>query len=78
MSPPKRHPVVEEYARLAPEYDAKWSFYVEATSRETLARLPLAPADRVLDVGCGTGALLSRLSGLYPAARLTGVDPVPE
>ncbi|HTG33562.1 MAG TPA: methyltransferase domain-containing protein [Thermoanaerobaculia bacterium] len=78
MRPSPKHPVVEEYARLAPEYDARWSFYVEATSRETLARLRLKPADRVLDVGCGTGALLSRLSRSHPAARLTGVDPVPE
>jgi ubiquinone/menaquinone biosynthesis C-methylase UbiE len=70
--------VVEEYARLAPEYDAKWAFYVEATTRETLARLDLRPSDRLLDVGCGTGALLHRLSRQHPAAQLTGVDPVPE
>ncbi|MEA2605044.1 MAG: hypothetical protein QOF89_6036 [Acidobacteriota bacterium] len=75
---PARPPVVEEYARLAPEYDAKWSFYVEATTRETLARLSLRPSDRLLDVGCGTGALLHRLSGQHPAAQLAGVDPVPE
>jgi len=73
-----RSPVVEEYARLAPEYDGKWSFYVEATARETLARLDLRPSDRLLDVGCGTGALLYRLSGQHPAAQLAGVDPVPE
>jgi len=41
---PSAHPVVEEYARLAPVYDAKWSFYVEATTRETLARLSLRPS----------------------------------
>ena len=73
-----KHPVVAEYARLASEYDARWSSYVEATSRETLARLHLKPADRVLDVGCGTGALLRRLATLHPAARLAGIDPVPE
>jgi ubiquinone/menaquinone biosynthesis C-methylase UbiE len=73
-----RPPVIEEYARLAPEYDAKWSFYVEATTRETLARLSLRPTDRLLDVGCGTGALLHRLSGQHRAAQLAGVDPVPE
>jgi ubiquinone/menaquinone biosynthesis C-methylase UbiE len=70
--------VVSEYARLAPEYDAKWSFYVETTTRETLARLNLGPEDRLLDVGCGTGTLLHQLSRSYPGARLSGVDPVPE
>jgi ubiquinone/menaquinone biosynthesis C-methylase UbiE len=75
---PAEPAVVAKYARLAPEYDAKWSFYVEATTRETLARLSLRPTDRALDVGCGTGALLRRLSESHPAAQLSGVDPVPE
>lgn len=73
-----KHPVVEEYRRLASDYDARWSFYVEATTRETLARLTLRPGERLLDIGCGTGALLHRLSQRYPGAQLTGVDPVPE
>ncbi|MEY9951853.1 class I SAM-dependent methyltransferase [Leifsonia sp. EB34] len=30
---------------------------------------------RILDVGCGSGALLRLLGGLLPDARLTGVDP---
>ena len=74
----ERHPVVEEYGRLASQYDAKWSFYVEAATRETLARLTLRPGERVLDVGCGTGAPLHSLSQRYPGAQLSGVDPVPE
>ena len=78
MKTPARQPVVEEYARLAPEYDAKWSFYIEATTRETLARLRLRPSDRLLDVGCGTGSLLDRLARQHPATQLTGIDPVPE
>jgi ubiquinone/menaquinone biosynthesis C-methylase UbiE len=73
-----RNAVLEEYARLAPRYERRWSFYVGATSRETLARLKLNPADSVLDVGCGTGALLDQLSGSYPRARLAGIDPSPD
>jgi ubiquinone/menaquinone biosynthesis C-methylase UbiE len=73
----KTHPIIEEYGRLASDYDARWSFYVEATTRETLARLTLRPGERLLDVGCGTGALLHRLSR-SPGVQLTGVDPVPE
>ena len=71
-------PVVAEYARAAERYDEKWAFYVEATTRETLRRLPMTPGSRVLDVGCGTGELLRRLRAKYPEAVLAGLDPVPE
>jgi ubiquinone/menaquinone biosynthesis C-methylase UbiE len=71
-------PVVAEYARVAERYDEKWAFYVEATTRETLRRLPMTPGSRVLDVGCGTGELLRRLRAKYPEAVLAGLDPVPE
>lgn len=73
-----RDPVVEEYSRSAKDYDRKWSFYVESTTRETISRLALRPADRILDVGCGTGELLSRLAAKHPGVTLAGLDPVPE
>ena len=71
-------PVIKEYAGAAQDYDRKWSFYVESTTRETIARLAMKPGDRVLDVGCGTGELLARLAAKYPKAALAGIDPVPE
>lgn len=71
-------PVVLEYAKGAERYDEKWAFYVEATTRETLKRIPMTPAARVLDVGCGTGELLRRLRARYPEAVLAGLDPVAE
>lgn len=71
-------PLVAEYAKAAKHYDEKWAFYVEATTRETLRRLPLAAASRVLDVGCGTGELLRRVRANVPDAVLAGLDPVPE
>jgi ubiquinone/menaquinone biosynthesis C-methylase UbiE len=71
-------PVIEEYSRLAPDYDERWSFYVRSSVRETMARLALSPGERVLEVGCGTGALLEQVVARCPECRVTGVDPVPE
>lgn len=70
-------PIVTEYSAAAKDYDRKWSFYIEATTRETLKRLPIGPHARVLDVGCGTGELLSRIATAHPDAVLAGIDPVP-
>jgi ubiquinone/menaquinone biosynthesis C-methylase UbiE len=71
-------PVVAEYAQAAKHYDEKWASYVEATTRETLRRLPLMAGSRVLDVGCGTGELLRRVRANVPDAVLAGLDAVPE
>src|SRR5215210_7119153 len=78
MRSSKHEPVVEEYSHIAQNYDTRWAFYIDATTRETLARVNLSRTDRVLDVGCGTGALLARIAHEYPDARLAGVDPVPQ
>jgi ubiquinone/menaquinone biosynthesis C-methylase UbiE len=73
-----RQAVLREYRRLATEYDTRWSSYVSSTVRETVCRLELRPGERVLEVGCGTGALLRALRAAHPDVRLTGVDPCAE
>ena len=70
--------VAREYARLAARYDRRWSFYIEATVGETLKRLDARPGDKVLDAGCGTGALLHALSSQHPKLELAGLDLSPE
>ena len=75
MRSSETNPVVDEYNRLAPDYDRRWLFYIGATIRETLGRIDLLPENRVLDVGCGTGVLLEALSNTTPGTLLAGVDP---
>ncbi|MBT4489464.1 MAG: methyltransferase domain-containing protein [Rhodospirillaceae bacterium] len=70
--------VAREYSHLADRYEDKWAFYVEATVRETMYRLPPDLGHRVLDIACGTGALLRAVRAAYPAAELTGTDLSPE
>lgn len=73
----KRQRVESEYARLAPVYDGEWRSYVDATTRETVARIQGSHAGRVLDVRCGTGILLERLGWIGAGTFLVGLDPVP-
>ena len=39
-----------------------------------LLRPHLVEGARILDVGCGNGALLEKLSGQFPALSLTGIE----
>ncbi len=66
------------YDRLADSYDRRWSTYVDASTDETLSRMPLAAEMRLLDVGCGTGVLLDKVVDTYPDIETTGVDMSPE
>lgn len=63
-----------QYAREARDYERRWAAYLDATLGPTREELDLPPAARLLDVACGTGALLRRLRATHPAAVLCGVD----
>ena len=69
--------LLKEYTELAPTYDQRWSAYLNASLHMTLEKVAGLPADRVLDVACGTGLLLESLAERSDSPELVGVDRVP-
>ena len=70
---------VGRFDHWASEYDRdrlQLRFFgpVHARTLELAVGLGIMP-QRVLDIGCGTGALLRSVSGQWPGAALAGVDP---
>lgn len=67
--------VRRNFARAAATYDAVAVLQREVGSRmlERLDYVKIAP-QRVLDLGCGTGASLGALSERYPKAQVLGAD----
>ena len=72
---------VGRFGRWASTYDEHWlqPRFFEPVQEATLRRAAvLVPDPRsVLDVGCGTGALLRKVAERFPRADLSGVDPAP-
>lgn len=71
---------LERYYRFQSKiYDAtRWIFLFgrEEILRKIVTRRP--GASEIVEIGCGTGHNLVRLAGLFPGARITGIDLSPE
>ena len=63
-----------QYDRAAATYDRRWAGYVRQTVDLLAAHARIAPGERVLDVGCGTGTFVRRLVDANPAQAVVGVD----
>ena len=73
-----RHGDVERFGRWAPNYDRHYlqRLVFEPVQKTVLelAAQEVPNAGAILDVGCGTGRLLTAAADQYPGARLEGVD----
>ena len=61
----------------------KWGFNIDyyVYPRQELVQLIQETTEmplRILDVGCGCGALMARVKGLYPKSEVWGIELVPE
>ena len=67
----------ETMFRAAAAYDRHIGRYGAELARALIDAAGVAPGDRVLDVGCGPGALTSALVARAGAGRVAAVDPSP-
>jgi len=64
---------------LLPFYDPfNWLLGGDAIRRRLIEQGSIEPGQRVLDIGCGTGALTILIKQLHPDAEVVGLDPDPK
>jgi SAM-dependent methyltransferase len=63
-----------EYTSIAADYAQHWAPVIGPMAQPVLARMALAGAARILDVGSGTGVLIPALRAAAPNAWLVGAD----
>jgi SAM-dependent methyltransferase len=74
---PETHPsqvLAGLYSASAREYADLWAPVLQPTSEQLIEAMGLAGSSTVLDLGTGTGGLLSVLRAAAPKARVIGVD----
>jgi ubiquinone/menaquinone biosynthesis C-methylase UbiE len=78
-----KHQATDEFTRWSESYDRcilQWLLF-GPSHRAILRRIRALVGERsvsILDVGCGTGLLASRIREALPAAKVWGVDLVPD
>ena len=75
MSSQRKQESLRKFNEAASTYDSKSSDWTRRTHPFILAELKLEPVTSVLDVGCGTGTLLSSFDS---GVRTAGLDFSPE
>ncbi len=66
--------LARRYSQRAAAYDSLWSPAIQPLGERLLERLPLAGAERVIDVGTGAGVLLPAIRRAAPRAAILGID----
>jgi SAM-dependent methyltransferase len=66
-----------DYAQKNPDWDSADASWKAGKLHQLLAAHDCLPSS-VVEIGCGSGAILSALRGYYPKASLAGFDIAPE
>lgn len=66
--------LARDYSKRADAYSRFWAPVINPMADPLLRAMPLIGAQRILDIGSGTGALWPLIQSLSPGAHIFGVD----